>query len=314
MIKFKPIEPNPANPFQLPLIDSGDITRKWSDVDYTPAKPHPMRKLDIYLPETGDGPFPTIVCIHGGAFRAGTKDDMQVAAYFDGLDYGFAVVSVEQRLCNQLPGGGYNPEGRFPNPVFDYKAAIRFLRANADEYKLDPNRFAVAGGSAGGYHCAIAAASADNHALSDLSLGYADVSERVQAAVDWFGVGDLVVQSKFTEETPPMKLPDGTELKLDNYADVFLGVSALEHPELARFANPETWVTRDMPPIFIQHGIADEIVPIECSRLLAKTVERVCGKERVLFEEFEGYTHGDLRFNAPENTKRVFEWLKEVMK
>jgi acetyl esterase/lipase len=313
MIKFKPIEPNSANPFQMPLIDSSDITRKWLDVDYTPGKPHPMRKLDIYLPESGDGPFPTIICIHGGAFWAGAKDDMQVAAYFDGLDYGFAIVSVEQRLCNQFPDGSYNPDGLFPNPVYDYKAAIRFLRANAEKYKLDPTRFATAGGSAGGYHCTIAAAAADNHALSDLTLGYADVSEKVQAAVNWFGVGDLVVQSKFTDDTP-MIMPDGTEFKMANYADVFLGVNAREHPELAHFANPETWVTEDMPPIFIQHGIADEIVPVECSRLLAKTVERVCGKERVLFEEFEGYTHGDMRFNAPDNTKKVFEWLKATLK
>ena len=225
-VKINP--PDPNNPMALPTLDVSGVTRKWLNVDYTPAKPHPARKLDIFLPEEGEGPFPTIIAIHGGAFWGGAKDDVQVAAYLEGLDEGFAVVSVEQRLCAMQPDRTYSPEGLFPNPVCDYKAAIRFLRANAETYKLDPTRFATAGGSAGGYHAIMAAASADIPALYDDSLGYADVDGRVQAVVDWFGVGDLVVQSQYTEDTP-MKLPDGTSFKLDNYADIFLGVDCRAH-------------------------------------------------------------------------------------
>jgi acetyl esterase/lipase len=314
MAKIKFLPTDSAQPFAMPLMDVSDIKRKWLDVDYTPAKPHPMRKLDIYLPDDGDGPFPTIVCIHGGAFWGGEKRDFQVAAYMDALDLGFAVVSVEQRLCNQLPDGTYNADGLFPNPVFDFKAAIRFLRANAATYKLNPNKFATAGGSAGGYHAIMAAASADNTALTDYSLGYSDTSEAVQAVIDWFGVGDLVVQSEFTEQTPGMKMPDGSEFKMANYADVFLGVNCRENPNLAYFANPETWVTTKLPPVYLQHGIADEIVPIACSRNLAKKIEAVKGKDGLVYEEFEGYAHGDPRFNEDANVAHVFNWLKNVLK
>lgn len=305
-------QPDPANPMALPTLDVSAVSRKWLNVDYTPKNPHPARKLDIYLPEEGDGPFPTIICIHGGAFWGGQKDDVQVAAYMEGLDAGFAVVSVEQRLCSMMPDRSYSPEGLFPNPVFDFKAAIRFLRANAEKYKLDPTRFATAGGSAGGYHAVMAAASANVPAMYDPSLGYADVDGSVQAVVDWFGVGDLVVQSQYTEDTP-MKLPDGTEFKLDNYADIFLGANCREAQNLAYFASPETWVTPDMPPVLIQHGTTDEIVPITCSQRLAAKIEAICGKDRVQFEPFEGYMHGDMRFNNPDNVAKMLKWLKEKL-
>jgi acetyl esterase/lipase len=310
-VKLKMPE-NPAG-FELPLLDVDHITRKWLDVDYTPLKPHPSRKLDIYLPEEGNGPFPTIIAIHGGAFWAGAKNDVQVAAYMEAIPYGFAVVSVEQRLCSQLPGGGYSKEGIFPNAVFDFKAAIRFLRVNADKYGLDASRFAVAGGSAGGYHAVIAVASAGNAALYDASLGFADISGEVAAVVDWFGVGDLILQSEFTAKTPAMILPDGIEFKLDNFADIFLGVPAPENPNLAYFAAPETWITDKMPPTFIQCGAADEVVPVACSRSIAAKIEAVCGKARVVYEEFEGYTHGDPRFNDEANIRHMADWLKKTL-
>ena len=305
--------PPPPDGF-LPLIDSSEITRKWLDVDYTPQNPHPARKLDIFLPETGDGPFPTLVCIHGGAFSAGTKDDFQVAAYFEGLERGFAVVSVEQRLCNLLPDGSYNREGLFPNPLFDFKAAIRFLKANAAQYKLDTGRFAAVGGSAGGYHAVMASATQDAPIMYDNSLGWADVDGSVRAVVDWFGVGDVVVQSEFAEANPIMTLPDGTTKPMPNFMDIFLGVNCREHPELVYFATPDSWVTKNMPPVLLQHGAADMVVPAECSRRLAKRIEEVCGKERVEYDEFEDYTHGDMRFHEPENIERMFVWLSEKLK
>ena len=196
------LPPDPEEVFPMPKMDVSTITRKWLDVDYTPAKPHPCRKLDIYLPETGEGPFPALICIHGGAFWGGDKRDFQTAAYMEAIPHGFAVISVEQRLCKALPDGGYDRDGVFPNPVFDFKAAIRYLRANASMYLLNADKFALCGGSAGGYHAIIAAASASNDVLYDASLGYGDVSGRVQAVVSWFGVGDLVLQSEFTEIAP----------------------------------------------------------------------------------------------------------------
>jgi acetyl esterase/lipase len=305
-VKFNPTDP--AKP-SLPTIDVSGITNKWLDVDYTPSNPHQARKLDVYLPEDGTEPFPALICMHGGAFWGGAKNDFQVAPFFEALDYGFAVISVEQRLCNQLPDGSFNSDGKFPNPVFDFKAAIRYLRANADKYKLNPERFAVAGGSAGGYHAIMAAATDGIDAMYDASLGFADISGKVRAVVDWYGVGDPVTQSISNDNSPDVTLLSGLNMKTSNYADIFLGVNARENTNLAYFANPETWITKDLPPTLIWHGTADIISTIECSRRLAAKIEQICGKDRVVYEEFEGYAHGDMRFSSPENFTRLIDWL-----
>jgi len=314
-MKLKTSNP-PAGAFAMPTLDSSGVTRKWLDVDYTPDAPHPMRRLDIYLPEDGDGPFPTLITVHGGAFSMGQKDDAQCAVWCEAIPHGFAVVGVEQRLCNPIGGFGsteHNREGVFPNPIMDVKAAIRFLRANAATYKLDPNKFAIAGGSAGGYHAIIAGASANNPALYDDALGFADISDEVHAIITQYGVGDMELQSTFTDNAPAIEMPGMPPFKMSNYADVFLGVNAREHPELARLATPSTWITPSLPPIYIQHGTADEIVPVECSRRLRERVEQVCGSDRYAYEEYEGYTHGDPRFNDDAVVSRLIDWLKKVL-
>ncbi|MCL2877804.1 MAG: alpha/beta hydrolase [Acidobacteria bacterium] len=303
----------PASLMEMPMMDTSAITRKWLDVGYTPAAPHPARKLDIYLPEEGDGPFRTLICIHGGAFTGGSKDDFQVSGFVDGVAYGFAVVSVEQRLCSPLPDGGYSSEGLFPNPLHDFKAAIRFLRANAAQYKLDPGRFAAAGDSAGGWHAIMAVATAGVPAMYDESLGWAAVDGRVRAVVDWFGCGDLLIESEFNASFETMVLPNGLEVPRVIFEDVFLGVKCVDHPGLARLASPETWITGDMPPVLLQHGAADEIVTAECSRRIAGRIEQVCGRKRVDYDEFPGYIHGDERFYDDDNLARVFAWLKEKL-
>jgi len=310
MVKILP----PASILEIGKMDTSAISRKWLDVDYTPSNPHHARKLDIYLPETGDGPFPTIICIHGGAFTVGAKDDEQVAGFVDGVAYGFAVVSVEQRLCTPLPDGSYSPEGRFPKPLHDFKAAIRFLRLNAGQYLLDPSRFAVAGDSAGGWHAIMAAATAQSPAMYDESLGYADVDGRVGACVDWFGCGDILTEAIFNANgSPTIIRPNGLEMPRMVFEDVFLGIKCEEHPELARLASPEAWITGEMPPVLLQHGAADDMVTVECSRRLVKRITEVCGPGRVDFDEFADYAHGDPRFYKRKNLERVFEWLHEKL-
>ena len=300
----------------MPMMDVSAIKRKYLDVDYTPDNPHPSRKLDIYLPETGDGPFPTLICMHGGSFIRGTKDDFQVAGFVDGVAHGFAVVSVEQRLCGPIlnedgsPSGRWSPEGRFPFPLHDFKAAIRFLRVSADKWSLDSGRFAAAGNSAGGWHAVMAAATANQPAMYDESLGYRGVDDGVRACVDWFGVGDLIANAEFNAtQSPTVILPNGFEAPRIMFEDVFLGVKCTDYPGLARFASPEMWITEGLPPVLLQHGAADDIVTAECSRRLQRRISKVCGAGCVTYDEFPGWTHGDDRFYSDENLVRVFRWL-----
>ena len=310
MDKVNIIPPGPGNPNNTPIIDPVGITRKFLDLSYTPDKPHPMRKLDLFLPEEGDGPFPVFIYMHGGGFTGGLKNDFHTAGYMDSLEEGFAYVSVEQRLCSPRPDGSFDPEGIFPNPLFDLKAAIRFLRANAAKYMLDPARFALMGTSAGGYHAAMAAATQDVQAMYDNTLGFGDVSGKVQAVIDLFGVGDLVLQAAYADKTSQDR---GEGPGSRNIANVFFGAEVQRYPHLAYFANPETWVTPDLPPFLIRMGAADPLVPVECSRRLAKRIEEICGKERVEYDEFPDYVHGDQRFHEPANHRRMWDWIKEKL-
>ena len=125
-------EPPPAN--------TDHIKRKFLDIPY--ASLSPAQKLDIYLPDEGEGPFPVIVWIHGGAFMGCDKADLQVLPAIEGLKRGYAVVSINYRLSG---------EARFPAPVYDAKAAVRWIRANAQRYHFDPGRIAAWGSSAGAY-------------------------------------------------------------------------------------------------------------------------------------------------------------------
>lgn len=296
MVTFR-IEPpgENASPMAMPTIVV-EGARKFKDIRYSDVSPR--NTLDIYLPETGTGPFPTIIFMHGGAFAGGDKDDMQIQIVIEALNHGYAIASVEQRL---IADGGL-----FPYPIFDFKAAIRFLRANAEAYMLDETRFATAGTSAGGYHAVMAAATQDIPAFEDLSMGSAGASSRVQAAIGFFGVYDLIMQSEFSHAQGPF--PGATEVW--DFATAFLGTDPRERPGLAYLADPTNFITEAMVPTLIQAGSADEVVPTPASIALAEKIEAVCGADRVRLDILEGAAHGDERFNEPENLEKILAFLK----
>jgi len=291
-----------GKPIQIPDgdYDVSSIKRKYPDVPY--AENHASgQKMDIYLPETGNGPFPTIVFIHGGAFIGGDKRDFQLMYVMEGLNQGYAVVSLNHRFSN---------EATFPLPVYDVKAAVRFLRANAEAYQLDPTRFAAIGASSGAYFASMLAATADCPALEDKSMGNADTDASVQALVGLFGVYDLAAQSRFTAERnvrPGMPF-------MPNFADLFAGIPCADHPELTPLMQPDSYVTKACPPALIQAGTGDAIVPFENSIAFAAKINAVCGEGHAIYESFPGCGHGDRKFDAPENIQRIFRFLNETLK
>jgi acetyl esterase/lipase len=286
--------------FALPYMDVTGVKRKYLDIPYVPGGGNDQ-SLDIYLPDEGEGPFPVIVFIHGGAFWGGDKRDFQCTYLMDGIRRGYAVVNVNHRLSHIA---------KFPQPVFDVKAAIRFLRGNAEKYCLDKSRFAVGGDSAGSYFAAILGTGAGIPALEDPGMGYPDEDTSVQAVIGLFGVYDLEKQSRFTEEAPAA--PGGA--KMGNFADIFLGLNCREYPDIARLAWPGSYVRPDCPPFLIQAGTSDEVVPYENSPDLANRINAVCGEGRAIMEPFPGRSHGHPDFGAPENVERMFAFLDSVLK
>jgi acetyl esterase/lipase len=286
--------------FQIPEADVSYIHRKWLDLAY--ADRSPAQKLDLYLPDEGDGPFPVILHLHGGAFAIGDKRDIHVLAYLKGLDRGYAVASINYRLSG---------EAIFPAGLQDIKAAIRWLRANAGRFHLDPNRFAACGGSAGGNYAAMVALTAKVPAFDDPSLGNPEFPCHVQAAVDWFGPTDFLAMD---EQLAESGLGPGDHSEAHSPESRYLGAKITEVHDRVRQANPMTYIHKEMPPILIQHGRQDHLVPFQQSVILAEAIRRLVGPERVEFEILENADHGDPLFETDENINRMLAFLDKHLR
>jgi acetyl esterase/lipase len=262
------------------------------------------QKLDLYVPEEGDGPFPLVINIHGGAFMMGDK--AMSAAELDPLvAAGYAVASLNYRLSG---------EALFPAQIQDVKAAVRWLRANAETYNLDPDHFAAFGASAGGNLAAMLGTSGDVEDFDDPELGNADVSSRVQAVVDWFGPTDfLQMDAQFAADEVCPASAESHDVA-DSPESMLLGAGVQTVPDLAAAANPITYVTEDDPPFFIQHGTADCNVPVAQSQLLYDALVEVTGEDNNTFIMIEGAGHGGEEFSAEENFALVIAFLDETLK
>ena len=273
--------------------------RVWRDLAYATASP--AQKLDIHVPASGTGPFPVIVQVHGGAFLSGDKADGQLTPVLAAIARGYAVVAINYRLSR---------EARFPAQVNDVKAAIRWVRANATRYALDPSRIVVWGNSAGGHLAALTGTSGGVAALEDLSLGNPDQSSRVQAVVDWYGPIDfLQMDPQFRASgigRPDHSAATSPESRL-------LGGALADVADRVAAANPETYITADDPPFLIQHGTADPLVPTQQSVRLAAALTSVLGLDRVTLDRLDGAGHGGPAFETPENLARVLDFLDRVL-
>ena len=243
---------------------AGDV-REATDLVYGKGGGADLR-LDLVMPADGDGPFPAVVCIHGGGWVGGKRQDMdqtvQVLA-----KHGFVAVSPDYRV---------GPHDPFPAAVEDCKAAVRWLRANARKYHLNPERIGVVGFSAGG-HLACLLGTTDAKDGLEGHGGNPEQSSRVQAVVSFFGPTDFTTKLWTDELEKTVLVP-------------LLGGSFKERPDLYRRVSPITYVTKDDPPFLFFHGTQDDVVAIRHSRVLAEKL-RAVGVEAQL-NEVEGEGHG----------------------
>jgi acetyl esterase/lipase len=286
--------------FQIPEADVSHVTHKWLDLPY--AALSPAQKLDLFLPEPDEGLFPVILHVHGGGFEMGDKRDIFLLPYLQGLHRGYAVGSLNYRLSG---------EAVFPAGLQDLKAAVRWLRANAARFHLDPNRFAACGGSAGGNYAAMLALTDKVTAFDDPGLGNLEYSCGVQAAVDWFGPIDFL---KMDEQQTQSGLGLADHSEAHSPESRYLGARITEVPHLVRQANPMTYIHKDMPPILIQHGRLDHLVPCQQSVNFAEAIRRIAGPDRVEFEILENADHGDPLFETDENINRMFAFLDKHLR
>lgn len=239
-------------------------TQTITDIAYAPAQPAGGRGhlLDLYLPSTGITPRPLLIWHTGSAW---TSDDGKtgadaIAAVFNPL--GFAVAGVSVRSSSQAI---------FPAQVHDIKAAIRWLRANAATYQLDPDRFAIMGDSSGGWLTEMATLSGGVPALEG-TVGTTGVSSAVQAGLAFYSPTDFLQMNS-------QNLPTGG-LDHDSPASpesLLVGCPIQTCPATVAQANPMTYVDSNDPPLLFLHGQADFLVPHGQSVLLYDRIKAQCG-------------------------------------
>jgi acetyl esterase/lipase len=234
-------------------------------IEYTnPDNQH--LQLNLARPKKGDGPFPAIVCIHGGGFRAGKREG------YDGLclrlaQKGYVALTVSYRLAPKYP---------FPAAIHDVKAAVRWVRANASKYHIDPNLIGVTGGSAGGHLAQFLGVTGDVKEFEGEG-GNADQSSRVRCVVNVYGPSD------FTKSY-------GKSVDAAEVLPLFLGGNLESaRPQHIR-ASPLNWVTPNAAPTLCIHGTEDKYVAHEQAEWLIDRL-KACGVEAELLT-LKGAGHG----------------------
>lgn len=237
--KLKTVKPIKKMPADVKLT---------KDIEYGKVGKRSL-KLDLYRPTKLKKPVPGLIFIHGGAWKGGDKDIYRIYATRY-AQKGYVAVSISYRLSGEAP---------FPAAVQDAKCAVRWMRANAGKYGVDPKNICVLGGSAGG-HLAMMVGYASDQKQLEGGGGHQKVSSRVQAVVNLYGPCDLTV--------PVMRKADVVQ--------EFLGGKKYDKaPALYKIASPISYLTKDDPPTLILHGTLDALVSINQSDKLAKRLKEV---------------------------------------
>jgi len=256
----------------------------YRDLEYVPGG-HERQKLDLYVPKDAKGKLPVILWIHGGAWMAGSKDGCPALPF---TKEGYAVASCNYRLSQHAV---------FPAQIEDCKAAVRFLRANAEKYQLDAEHLGVWGASAGGHLVALLGTSGEVKELEGAS-GDLKQSSRVQAVVDWFGPSDFTKMGGNHNDT---RSPEAR----------LIGGAVQDNKDKVAKADPITYVSKDDPPFLIMHGDQDNTVPYNQSELLEAALKKA-GVE-VTLVKVEGAGHG-FGAKSPELNKQVLAFFDKTLK
>jgi len=284
--------------FAALTLDTSSIRRKFLNCPYGDDR---KQAMDIYLPDEGDGPFPAIFFMHGGGWSVGNKKDAQILPFIGGVRRGYAVIAVGYRLV---------PHIKYPENLFDVKAALRWVAENAETYLLDPERVALTGASAGA-HLAMMAAFTQGQAVFEgapLSKTCA-----VRAVVEQYGPTDFLRQTAHFDASgyPRMRAPDDdTPDSVDN----LLGVPLKTIPNLARFINPLDNVHPGIPPVLIQHGRYDPCIPYQQATELYEKILQVAGEGAAELDLSDTYTHADPGYAEPASVERIFAFLDKHLK
>ncbi len=263
-----------------------------ADVPYA-ATDNPRQTLDLIVPRAEVGkPLPVVVVVHGGAWRHGDKRPTLRRVVRLATSGKYAAASIGYRLTD---------EAQWPAQIHDCKAAIRWIRANAAKYNLDPDRIGVWGSSAGGHLVAVLGTSGDVDDM-DGSLGtHTDQSSRVACVVDFYGPTDFLQMQPTAVEGAVLN-----HNAMRSPESLLIGGPIQENHGKVATANPITYITADDPPFLIVHGTADPLVPFNQSELLHDALENVDVESTLVTVDGGGHGQGFPR-EVNEQVQRFFD-------
>ena len=259
-----------------PFATAGEVKRL-EDLPYLDKGRTEM--LDLYLPQKKTSkPRPGIVWIHGGGWQGGTKRGTREVSVSQALaENGYVVASIDYALATM-------ERPTWPLALLDCKNAVRFLRANAEKYEIDPEHIAVMGGSAGGHLALMVAFTGDDPELSP-ATPYPGVSDRVSAVANFYGITNLLTRQRVSQDgTPTGKPHPGSSRK-------FTGLSLPEGEAVWKAASPVYRVKKGVPPVFITHGKRDATVDYPQAQELAAALEKAKIPHELILLENAGHTY-----------------------
>lgn len=214
------------------------------DIDYV-GKGNPRQQLDILVQkDRATKKRPLVVFIHGGGWLAGSKGDGMGVIQAVASTGDYVAATINYRLTQ---------EAGWPAQIFDCKAAIRYLRGNADKYGIDPTHIGVMGLSAGGHLVSVLGTSGDVPSLEGDLGSFTKESSRVQCVVNFFGPTNFL--TFYGPDTTTVKIRDAKMI------GPLLGKDEEEVLVNAKSASAVTWITKDDAPFFTAHGTKDNLVP-----------------------------------------------------
>lgn len=272
------------------------------------------QKLDIVYPEIGDGPFPLLIFFHGGGFVGGSKNCFTISFIFKLIARGYAVASVDYRSALEAP---------WPAQILDAKAAVRYLKANADKLNVKTDCVAVAGCSAGATIAQLVAATGGKPIFEDLSTGNENFSSKVDVLISFYGLSsfvqdaigggmpiDLFCKVNMISKEELIKVFNAEYLCA---TDVLLRKKSSEDLDFVETMNPINYVDETFPYALLQHGTKDPVICYKQSEQMADMIRQKCGSERVQLDIFPDAVHGDIVFKCNENMERCISFLQTYM-
>ncbi len=252
--------------------------------------------LDIYLPPASTGPLPLVIWIHGGAWMENDKyADMvymkKTVKSF--IDSGYALASIDYR---------YSTSAKFPAQVQDCNLAIEWLYQHAEKYKLNKDKFALIGFSAGG-HLASLLGLSNNNTIPSFYANEKKPGFKINMVLDFYGPSDFVILAG---------APDTSINNERNPVSILLGALPLKRPDLAKIASPVTYIDKNDPPFLIVQGEKDQSVPYTQSVILHSWLDLANVKNELLM--VPGAPHFGVMFDAGEIRYKVFYFLRQYLK